>query len=176
MKNLEVIVSKLELRDLNSAYDFLINIFGNDYISKNELKSIFEKSRINDLSSSYIAKLNDDIVGFIAGYFPNVINARDNAYVKLIAVDENFRCNGIGTRLYDNLIASFKIIDTKEVIVSVWNESPENSSYNFFSHKGFIDVKRYDLYWYDSSIKDKWDCIRCGNPCMCSSTKMHLKM
>jgi ribosomal protein S18 acetylase RimI-like enzyme len=172
---------------ISKVYGLLTEYFGVNYISLVDLREMINERALQSTSSSYVALCNNELIGFITGYFPKRwdetifslkslknIDLNTTSYLKIIAVDQNFRDKKVGTQLFEVILNSFKDKNTENIILQVWNESKGNSSFNFFKSKNFKLLNVIEDYWYESSLKEYWICIRCGNPCKCSVSEMVL--
>ena len=128
-------VNEMSLDDLNSIKDILLSNF-DDFWNYNILKEELE------CASSYflVAKnSNNEIVGF-AG-FKIII---DEADIMNIVVKKNFRKNGIGSVLLENLISLSKSLNLKSITLEV-NEN-NISAINLYVLLGTLPKRTFLFY------------------------------
>ncbi len=133
-------VNEMSLDDLNSIKDILLSNF-DDFWNYNILKEELE------CASSYflVAKnSNNEIVGF-AG-FKIII---DEADIMNIVVKKNFRKNGIGSVLLENLISLSKSLNLKSITLEV-NEN-NISAINLYNKFDFVKLGVRKNYYGNSN-------------------------
>lgn len=133
-------VNEMSLDDLNSIKDILLYDFDN-FWNYNILKEELE------CASSYflVAKnSNKEIVGF-AG-FKIII---DEADIMNIVVKRNFRKNGIGSVLLENLISLSKSLNLKSITLEV-NEN-NISAINLYNKFDFVKLGVRKNYYGNSN-------------------------
>ena len=133
-------VNEMSLDDLNSIKDILLSNF-DDFWNYNILKEELE------CASSYflVAKnSNNEIVGF-AG-FKIII---DEADIMNIVVKKNFRKNGIGSVLLENLISLSKSLNLKSITLEV-NEN-NVSAINLYNKFDFVKLGVRKNYYGNSN-------------------------
>lgn len=133
-------VNEMSLDDLNSIKDILLSDF-DDFWNYNILKEELE------CASSYflVAKnSNNEIVGF-AG-FKIII---DEADIMNIVVKKNFRKNGIGSVLLENLISLSKSLNLKSITLEV-NEN-NISAINLYNKFDFVKLGVRKNYYGNSN-------------------------
>ena len=89
-----VIISNMEIQDLNSIANILETDFDNFWNY-----NVFKEELTNEISKYLVAKINNQIVGF-AGIIPVL----DEADISNIVVNKNFRNQKIGSSLLEALI------------------------------------------------------------------------
>lgn len=112
---MNLLISKMNLDDLNSIKDFLISDF-DDFWNYTILKEELECK-----SSRFIVVKNDnfEILGF-AGFKVIV----DEADIMNIVVKKSFRNKGIGSFLLDNLISFAKNLNLNIITLEVSENNP----------------------------------------------------
>ena len=88
-----VIISNMEIQDLNSIANILETDFDNFWNY-----NVFKEELTNEISKYLVAKINNQIVGF-AGIIPVL----DEADISNIVVNKNFRNQKIGSLLLEAL-------------------------------------------------------------------------
>lgn len=140
-------ISRMNISDLDSIKDILVADF-DDFWNYNVFKS-----EIENPNSKYIkAKFDGKIVGF-AGIWKSV----DDVHITDIVTAKDFRKNGIGSRLLENLIDLAK---REKGISSITLEVNENNipAIKLYEKFGFKNVglrKKYYNNTYDALIMTK---------------------
>lgn len=98
------------------------------------------------------------------------------AYIKTIIISPEYQWKALWGVLIENLITNSKKVWNTSLLLHAWDGSPNNSSINFFEKHWAKQIKRYDKKWYEDSLKNWWSCSKCGNPCLCSSIEMIIKL
>jgi len=71
---------------------------------------------------------------------------------------------GHGVKLLD----SFKEEMKEGFLIPVWDYYGSKSLVNWILKNGGVEVKVIKNYWTEDSIKKRYQCKICGNPCVCS--------
>jgi GNAT superfamily N-acetyltransferase len=104
--------------------------WGGRDLSSSVLKIFF----IHFSNTVYIAESNNDLVGFLVGFFSQT--EENTGYIHFVGVHPNFRKDGIGRLLYQTFFNAC-IANNRKIIKSC--TSPINKlSINFHLHMGFI--------------------------------------
>ena len=143
MKKNDYMISEMKLEDLNKIKDILetdFDEFWNYETLKDELES--------DFSKYFIAKQNDEIVGF-AGLKIIV----DEADLMNIVTKKRYRHNGIASKIMNELINYCKLNRIKCITLEV---NVQNSiAINFYKKYNFKEVglrKKYYENTYDAIL------------------------
>ena len=132
MENIEI--RKMELTDLESIKNIFTSDFDN-FWSFNVLKEELD----NEHSNYLLAKFNKEIVGF-AG----IKIVLDEADIMNIVTKKNYRGNGIGTMLLNNLIYLCSELGIKTINLEVSEENlPAIHLYEKFGFKIIGNRKNY---------------------------------
>lgn len=107
----DILIKKMTLSDLNEICDILTSDF-DDFWNAN----ILETELKNPFSEYFVARINEEIVGF-AG----VIDTVDQLEITNIVVKKSFRKNGVGNALLLELIRFAKESDKSEITLEVNN-------------------------------------------------------
>ena len=103
---------------------------------------------------------------------PEVYRLRNQttALIKSIAVDEQFRGNGIATRLVKQVMQLLEKNGAKGFYSFGW-VSKQNvcQTQGVLESLGFQSVMRFDEFWLDDSTQRNYDCPVCGQPCHCAA-------
>lgn len=183
----------LREEDFEGVIKLANKIFGDNYLTHEDMQSILKKSKKGDRNCSFTMTLNEGdgverLIGFRLTYAPGQwIDSYDPklelnpemwgfdpekvAYMKSNALDEEFRGGGFGRMLLDRGIAETKRMGADAAVAHIWMNSPGNSAYNYFTRAGGRLVKTYPSYWTDYHTEDM-PCIHCGFPCECPAAEM----
>jgi ribosomal protein S18 acetylase RimI-like enzyme len=183
----------LREEDFEGIIKLANKIFGDNYLTHEDMHSILKKSKKGDRNCSFTMTLNEGdgierLIGFRLTYAPGQwIDSYDPklelnpemwgfdpekvAYMKSNALDEEFRGSGFGRMLLDRGIAETKRMGADAAVAHIWMNSPGNSAYNYFTRAGGRLIKTYPSYWTDYHTEDM-PCIHCGFPCECPAAEM----
>lgn len=137
LKNIEII--PMTLNDLEQIANILTSDFDefwNDTILKDELNA--------ENSNYIIAKFNQEIVGF-AG----IKNLLEEANIMNIVVKKNFRNQGIGTLLLENLIDLAKKQNSTSITLEVMEEN--YSAIHLYKNLGFQQIGLRKNYYQNKN-------------------------
>lgn len=183
----------LQEKDFESIMEMGDRIFGDNYLTYDDLKDILKKSVKGDRNCSFTLTLNEGdglerLVGFRLTYAPGQwVDSYDPdlelnpdlwgfdpekvAYMKSNCLDVEFRRKGFGRMLLDRAIAETRRMGAEAAVAHIWMNSPKNGAYNYFSKAGGEMIKTYPSYWSSYHLEDK-PCIHCGFPCQCTAAEM----
>lgn len=88
--------------------------------------------------------------------------------IKTVAVDEHFKNLGLGSMLVGESLTEMEKQGIRCFASPAWKYSGVVNLASILEKCGFersIDIPHY---WYESSIKEGFNCPHCGNPCHCS--------
>lgn len=139
---MDIEIYKFELEDLDSIKDFLILDF-DDFWNYNVLKD----ELVNENSRYIVAKnvqSNNEIVGF-AG----IKIFLDDADIMNIVVKKNYRNNGVGTLLLENLILLCNELNLQSLSLEVNEENLP--AINLYKKFGFKDIGTRKNYYKDKN-------------------------
>ena len=133
-----IVIEKMNISDLDNIKEKLLIDF-EDFWNYNVFKSELE----NENSKYIVAKINDEIIGF-AGIW-QVIN---EAHITNIVTKKNYRNQGIGTLLLEELI---KICKNLKEIESLTLEVNEDNiiAQNLYKKFGFETLGKRKNYYKD---------------------------
>lgn len=89
-------------------------------------------------------------------------------YVKTVAVDENFKNLGLASMLIEECLSKLKSNGSEAYFATAWKHAGIINIASIMDRCGFRKMLEIPNYWYESSIKEKFNCPQCGNPCHCS--------
>ncbi len=183
----------LKKKDFESIIELGDKIFGDNYLTQDDLKSVLKKSVKDGKNCSFTLTLNEGdglerLIGFrltyapgtwIDSYDPNLelnpdlwgFDPEKVAYMKSNCLDVEFRRNGFGRMLLDRSVAETRRMGAEAAVAHIWMNSPENGAYNYFLKAGGKMIKTYPSYWRAYHLEDK-PCIHCGFPCECPAAEM----
>lgn len=103
-------------------------------------RASIESELNNDTSLFYVATENDNVIGYIG-----MSVVLDEGYIFNVAVDENYRCSGVGSALIDSLVTYGKKNNFCFITLEVRQSNQKARS--LYSKFGFIKVgERKDYY------------------------------
>ena len=186
-------ITFLQEKDFEAVIKLGNDIFGDNYLTQNDLKDILKKSVNNGRNCSFTLTLNEGdgverLIGFrltyspgqwIDSYDPDLELSSDMwgfdpekvAYMKSNALDKEFRGQGFGRMLLDHAVAATRRMGAEAAVAHIWMNSPGNSAFNYFTRAGGKLVKMYPSYWVNYHLENK-PCIHCGFPCECPAAEM----
>lgn len=159
-------------------------VHGNGYLDNENLKLWTEKGIVNNINASFVALLNNTVVGFRSTYSaqrwtidqwctPTLwqVDSDKCCYFKCNTVDEKYRGLGIGKKLLQLAIESAKKQGAQAGISHLWKQSPNNSAVSYFTRCGGNLIKSHPGKWNEES-KQGYYCILCGHDCHCEAAEM----
>ncbi len=124
--------------DLNSVFQLELNLFQPENYPYFFIRQAFDAMPETFL----VAEIKDRLAGYTLG---TLQAGREEAWILSLAVSKERRRIGIGTRLIDKLLNSFKEKGAKSAMLHV---APTNrTAINLYSKKGFIEVQREADYF-----------------------------
>ncbi len=160
------------------------HVHGEGYLDNKKLIEWTNKGIINDVNCSFVALLNDQVVGFRSTYSANnwkidqwcspdlwQVERQKCCYFKCNTVDEKYRGVGIGKQLLQLAIKAAELQGAQAGISHLWKQSPKNSAVSYFSKCGGKLVKSHPGKWNEES-KQGYNCILCGHDCHCEAAEM----
>ncbi|MCP4323989.1 MAG: GNAT family N-acetyltransferase [Alteromonadales bacterium] len=159
-------------------------VHGDGYLDLESLKQWTEKGIVNDINSSFVALLNDKVVGFRSTYSakcwqidqwcsPDLwqVDSEKCCYFKCNSVDAKYRGLGIGKKLLQLAIEAVVQQGAVAGISHLWKQSPNNSAVSYFTKCGGNLIKSHPNRWNEAS-EQGYNCILCGNDCHCEAAEM----
>lgn len=89
-------------------------------------------------------------------------------YIKTVVIDKKFEGFGLSTALLTHCIKEFEKEGIKRFISTAWKHCGVINIGGVLTRLGFIKRIEIPDYWYEDSIKEKFQCPQCGNPCHCT--------
>ena len=176
--------SPLSLEHFSQVIKLANRVHGAGYLDKEKLTLWTEKGTINDINCSFVALINDKVIGFRSTYSankwpidqwcsPNLWKVSQDkcCYFKCNTVDEQYRGLGVGKKLLSLAIQAAKKQGAQAGISHLWKQSPNNSAVAYFSKCGGTHIKSHPNKWYEDS-QQGYDCILCGHDCQCEAAEM----
>jgi GNAT superfamily N-acetyltransferase len=159
-------------------------VHGDGYLDKEKLMLWTEKGIVDDINCSFVALIDNKVIGFRSTYSANKwhidrwcspdlwqVNRDKCCYFKCNTVDENYRGLGVGKKLLYLAIEAAKQQGAQAGISHLWKQSPNNSAVSYFSKCGGAHIKSHPGKWHEESTQG-YDCILCGNNCQCEAAEM----
>lgn len=160
------------------------HVHGKGYLDDEKLTEWTNKGIISNINCSFVALLDNKVVGFRNTYSakqwqidqwctPTLwqVDSQKCCYFKCNTVDEKYRGLGIGKQLLQLAIAAAKQQGAQAGISHLWKQSPNNSAVSYFSKCGGILIKSHLDKWNEDS-KQGYECILCGHDCHCEAAEM----
>jgi len=159
-------------------------VHGDGYLDDINIAQWTNKGIINNINSSFVALLNDKVVGFRITYAaktwhidqwcsPNLWQVASDkcCYFKCNTVDEQYRGLGIGKGLLLKAIKAAQQQGALAGISHLWKQSPNNSAVSYFTKCGGELINSHPGKWNEES-KQGYNCILCGHDCHCEAAEM----
>lgn len=144
---MEIIINTATVNDVKKANDFLTRLIQDEKqydrnINENlVIESLYENLITNDNNCVLLAKVNEEIVGYLFGFIEdsNTAYLERKAKLEAMFVDENFRGNKIGKLLIEEFKTWVQKKECKYIELSVCKEN--TSAINLYKKEGFKDLK-----------------------------------
>ena len=159
-------------------------VHGDGYLDDEKLKQWTNKGIVNAINCSFVALLDNKLVGFRSTYSakqwsidqwcsPTLwqVDSQKCCYFKCNTVDEQYRGLGIGKQLLKLAIEAAQQQGALAGISHLWKQSPNNSAVSYFSKCGGKLIKSHPDKWNEDS-RQGYDCILCGHDCHCEAAEM----
>lgn len=159
-------------------------VHGDGYLDEDKLSQWTKKGTVNNINCSFVALLDNNVIGFRSTYSANQwqidqwsspdlwqVNSERCCYFKCNTVDEKHRGLGIGKQLLKLAIEAAKKQGALAGISHLWKQSPNNSAVSYFSRCGGELIKSHPGKWNEES-KQGYNCILCGHDCHCEAAEM----
>ncbi len=160
-------------------------VFGWNYLDIEDIENACRKSFSLGLSSSFVIEDGGEIVGCRLTYAPGNWDTESYhpekwgvplekvCYFKTNVIRPDLQGQGLGGQLLKKSIEISKRQGAVAGVADIWLNSPNNSSYRYFSKAGAQVVNIEQDVWIDFHTK-KNPCSRCGAPCHCLGAEMIL--
>jgi ribosomal protein S18 acetylase RimI-like enzyme len=159
-------------------------VHGDGYLDSQNLEQWTNKGITKGINSSFVALLDDKVVGFRITYSANnwkidqwcspsswQVASDKCCYFKCNTVDEHYRGLGIGKKLLQLAIEGAKQQGALAGISHLWKQSPNNSAVSYFTKCGGELINSHPGKWNEES-KQGYNCILCGHDCLCEAAEM----
>lgn len=184
---MDLLIEPIKDQDFAAVLKFTDKHIGEGYFSEDKLKKVFQGSKWQGQSMSFVLKdLKGNIFGVRLSYPPMQwpdrhpsqklhphlwrVELDKVAYFQSLFLADEAQGRGYGQRLSLASIEHLKMAGAKAVVCHSWNESPGNSSRRYLDKLGFQPVIDIPYYWKEIP----YSCTRCGSPCLCTATEMIL--
>jgi ribosomal protein S18 acetylase RimI-like enzyme len=129
------------------------NSFGNGFHQEKYFTNIIANYHCYVYEEAQVLK------GFCA-----ILIHQDSLQIDSVAVDANFQNQGIATRMLQEVLFDYP---NHKMFSYAWKLTNEANLHAIYQRLGFNKSKEFPNYWLESSIKEGFSCIVCGNPCYC---------
>ncbi|WP_083494306.1 GNAT family N-acetyltransferase [Colwellia sp. MT41] len=159
-------------------------VHGKGYLDNDKLSQWTNKGIVNTINCSFVALLDNKLIGFRSTYSANQwpidhwcsptlwqVDPQKCCYFKCNTVDEKHRGLGIGKQLLQLAIEAAKQQGALAGISHLWQQSPNNSAVAYFTKCGGKLIKSHPDRWHEES-KQGYQCILCGHDCHCEAAEM----
>ncbi len=163
-------------------------VHGDNYLTHSLLADYYDKGFYNGINASWVALLDNKVVGFRLTFAHNQWQKDKWISPDLWGIDQNkvcyFKCNtvspnlqglGIGSTLLTNSIDHAKQQGAIAGLAHIWLASPGNSAFKYFSKNGGQLIKKHANKWRYASIHEGYDCPVCSHYCECEGAEMLLR-
>ena len=160
------------------------HVHGDGYLDDEKIVEWTNKGIVNDINCSFVALLDNKVVGFRSTYSANnwqidqwctpalwQVDSQKCCYFKCNTVDEKYRGLGIGKQLLQLAIKAAQQQGAQAGISHLWKQSPNNSAVSYFTKCGGKLIKSQPGKWNEES-KQGYNCILCGHDCHCEAAEM----
>ncbi len=114
----------------------------------------------------------NNVVGFCIAY----IDSEDGkAYVRTVAVAQEYSGLGIGTALVAKAVDYLKGLGAEQIFSPLWKHDGVVDSDVVFRRNGFVPEREIPDYWLNDSIEKGYSCPVCGKVCHCVCVMYGLK-
>ncbi len=183
-------IRQMTSQDIDSIKKFTDLAIGFNYYQVDELKMIFDRSRVGETTYSLVLVDDlDKVCGIRFTYPPGKWNrgkgsGKDHgltpqlwdtqfenvAYFQSLFIEASLTSQGWGSKLSKHSIEMLQKLGAKAVVAHSWQESPNDSSRKYLNSLGFTQVAIHPFYWKEVD----YICTRCGKPCLCTAEEMIL--
>jgi len=179
-------------RDWSSVIALGNKVNGENYLNFREIEKVFFKGLDRGLNCSYVAYEGErskggKLIGYRLTYAPGnwevdkwcTVDAwgvppEKVAYLKSIAVEEDYRKQGIGIKLLNKSIETVSQMGGVAAVTHIWINSPGGSAMKYIAKAGGHFVKEHKNKWLEDCITSDYRCTIHGNYCTCSAAEMIL--
>ena len=175
-------IRDVKIEDFARIIRILDSQLGKDYVSEDFLKEVIDDKKdtfckvIEDSSNHQIVGVGlygiinyDEVKNITQGRDINVLKFTPQiGLIKTIAIDEAYKNLGLASSLIQNLLGELSLKNVRCFISPAWKHQGITNIENVLEKNGFSKAIEIPNYWYESSIKEKFECPNCGNPCHCS--------
>lgn len=171
---------------LTMTFDEICNIFGEHYISFNDLRKsfcneqsyygyvVFSESRIVAGVLYHLIGNNEAEIADYKRIFSRVgdpIVDKNTIVIDTIFTVDGFRKQGLASKLLTQVINTVN----NNIVVISWKNNTSAQSFNIFKQHNFEEILLVPEFWKEDSIKYKYECPVCGNPCTCGAIFLFFK-
>lgn len=170
--------------DFSKVIELANQVHGDSYLNDDKIKQWVEQGISDQINAGYVVYHDQKLIGFRITYAAQKwqidewcstelwqVPTEKVCYFKCNTVDENYRCQGIGSKLLKLSIEALKKQGAQAGVSHLWKQSPGNSAVKYFTKCGGQLVKTHPDKWYQAS-KNGFNCVICGFNCHCEAAEM----
>lgn len=131
---------------------------------------------VDDLSACNVIVAEDADLQKCVGFCLSYIGQNGDAYVRTVAVSNDYSGQGIGTALIAKSVEYLKGIGARKIMSPLWKHDRIVNSDVIFRRNGFLPVREIPDYWYADSLEKGYSCPVCGKGCHCTCVMYELAM
>jgi ribosomal-protein-alanine N-acetyltransferase len=137
-------IREFSLSDLNEVLEIEKISFPKKQVYS---RSLFERYYQKCPESFFVAKSENEVVGYTIGKIKNGASRKPVAEIVSLAIKPDFRQKGIGTMLTNFLISHFKKRGVKEIFLEV--RTANETAISFYKNLGFKILKTLKNYYHN---------------------------
>ena len=177
-------IRDLDVSDFEEIKSLSDEVFGLHYLEISDLATVYNKTVLNSITSSFTLVEESKIIGFRLTYAPGTwyeegkyspekwgVPIEKTCYFKTNCVHPDYSGKGLGPKLLQTSIEASKKQGAVSGVADIWLNSPHNSAYKCFSKAGGKVINIYQDRWINFHTLEK-PCSRCGTPCRCLDAEM----
>lgn len=187
IKPSDIVYTTFQPRHFHQVISLGNQVHGDNYLSPTTLQDIYNKGWKDGINCSFVALLNNKIVGFRLTYAPEQWHSdkwvtpslwpaskSQMAYFKCNTVAPEMQGLGIGSQLLKYSVEKSKKQGAKAGLAHIWLASPGNSAYKYFTKNGGTLVKVHPNKWQGLALYEGYVCPVCPGICECAAGEMML--
>jgi len=171
-------IDKVDKEHMSAILHIADKQLGQDYINSDDF--------IQDDFIKLQASIYNKIVGFITAkelnieeLYKKIPNLKEKNlkqlsitnkinYIGSVATDSIYEGRGVATALYNQVFKELNK-DNNIILMTGWKSKKGINIDGIAKRLGFVKILEVKEYWKEDSIKNKYDCPICKNPCLCSA-------
>ncbi len=171
-----------KVSDFPSITRIADNQLGKNYITEESLKEILSDDDSTFCLVAYNSQ-NSKVAGFCISKQISYSELKEITYgkdinelkfenhigiIKTVAVDERSKNLGLGSMLVGESLSTMEKQGVTSFASPAWKHAGIINIASILEKCGFEHAIEIPNYWYESSIREGFNCPQCGNPCHCS--------